>query len=340
MPKAYGKRKRTKKGGRKSKKRQFKSKGKSYKTSRKVGVSRYGGKRKMRKGAHHRMPSEARARLAFAISTKNTIGISLTSALGVNHGLQLGHATVNIDDPLTVSTLLTALTAAHVVDPSEVAQVDTVYTKDWKAHAEYTNCSNMDYYVCAYLCVARKDIPLSETSSLAIYQAGFADPREINPTASSIIASTTIGITPYQNRRFCEYYKVVKVVKQTLLAGRSMHLSLLDKNPKRWTLTGTAEYIGHRSKSKFWLVNFRGQTVNDNTGAVGPVFPAVSTSPVLVDCVQTQFFQWCVKDQDFQEEFGPVKLSTAMASAGQRIFPYVGGTAQGFSHAWNTFPVT
>lgn len=278
--------------------------------------------------------STARAKLAFALSTKNIFRFSAIGIATENHGNQATLFSQAVSDPAHVSAWMTSIASAASSFPGIVAPVDTLYTKDWITQLEFTNQCNMSCEATAYLCVARKDVPLSETGFITIYNAGFADAREYT---GSVLNQNTVRVRPFDNRRFCEYFKIVKVVKRQLETQQRMVLKAVDRTPRRWTKTSTQYYIGARNRTKFWVVTFLGQMCNDNTGAVGPVAPALSTGPIVLDYLVTEGYQWCVKDQDYQESYGPTVVTNGTTV--QTAFRYTGAT-QGFQHAWNTYPVS
>jgi len=120
------------------------------------------------------------------------------------------------------------------------------------SEAWVTNVTNSDINCCMYQCIPRRTVesgeagiwatPLSQTyinsqtGAAGIGPQGFIDAAIDN-------ASTTVAYdafwcdpvyTPFQNPRFCQYFKISKCVDFTIAAGRAKHVVLTSPKLRRW----------------------------------------------------------------------------------------------------------
>lgn len=81
----------------------------------------------------------------------------------------------------------------------------------------FTNQGAANLFVKIYECYARKDLPASEGSVTTLYDRGFTDEGNGN-------AGDKLGVTPFQNNKFCSYFKIQRVHDRMLHAGESFNM--------------------------------------------------------------------------------------------------------------------
>jgi len=141
------------------------------------------------------------------------------------------------------------------------------------------SCANIRIYECQ----ARTDVP---------YQSGaYVTPYNylITGWTDAGLASTLNDIAgnAFSSSAFCTWFKVLDVKVITLNPGECKRLTLEDKqstsiNMERWHPGGSKLSIAHARKTKFFLFQYWGQTVNDSVTEA-----LVSTDAVKIDCLHT-----------------------------------------------------
>lgn len=129
-------------------------------------------------------------------------------------------------------------------------------------------------WLTAYRCIARKDIPSSQSIDNLITQ-GFTQLDNTGPGAARMVY-TAVGTTLFQNPAFCQYFRIKRVKKICLEPGQyfvDKHVFRGAKkfNELRYKSAGSAGSSGvNLTAMKGWGVSvwfFHGQVVEDATNA-------------------------------------------------------------------------
>jgi len=88
-----------------------------------------------------------------------------------------------------------------------------------------SNSANISCYVDFYLCKCRRDVPLYSTDQ------GFWNQynRSWTDQNAATTAGQTLGFTPFQNRKWCEYFKIKRVSRSVIPPGGFIRYILRDK---------------------------------------------------------------------------------------------------------------
>lgn len=150
-----------------------------------------------------------------------------------------------------------------------------------------TNVGTTNVFWEIYECVARKDIPLSGNGasgvsftmeqyyaslSNAVFQAtlpsadGGAAQSATQTSAASLPSISTPGITPFQMRRFCQDYKIMKCTRMQCSPGNTVSFNA--NNPKNYTVVydDWKDLSAKRGITKLYLVRQWGAITSGTAG--------------------------------------------------------------------------
>lgn len=298
-------------------------------------------KRAMRKKASS--SAGARAQLAFKIVPSCTVSLNDFFGIYQRTGRQT-HSTVECGDAASLFSVWSDLEIDTTVSHQKL------YTRDWTTEVTYTLASNMQVNYKAYFCVARHDVPLLREANGALVAAsmddyfttGFAD---FDPAA----AAYDIGLTPFNNPRFVNHYKIKKAIKGSLTATRRT-LRLTSKLTKpcehlwvRYLNPGPATggpltncIIGKRGLHRGWLVIFEGEPTNADDGKVGDL-PTFTSSAFAIDCVEKTSFNVALVEQN-TIQYASTGLQANPVAGTQHLNIYM-EASKPLLHNWNTFDI-
>lgn len=129
-----------------------------------------------------------------------------------------------------------------------------IVTKAIMTH-RMNNVTNVPCFVDMYYCICRKELPnlASNIIFTSVLSEGFA--ANGHPT----VALTTDPmqkdeLTPFQSTTFCEYFKIYKVRKMTLMPGRTRTVSISSRKPKWFNMSN---YLNQTSQTETYLTTTR-----------------------------------------------------------------------------------
>lgn len=227
-----------------------------------------------------------------------------------------------------------------------------ICTRNWLSEKTYSLQSNMQVNYKAYFCVARHDVPYytSMTADTSLtdmgdyFGNGFTD---YDFSAGSAIAGTFPGVTPFNNPRFVNHFKIKKVIKGSLTATRKT-LRLTSKLTKPcehlWVrylspsdpATGPVApvIVGKKGLYRGWIVIFEGEPTNAADGEAGQE-PSFSTAPFVIDVFEKVSVNIAIVEQNSMQ-FDSIGGQTN-ALAGIQHYNIYEEKSVPFQHNWNTF---
>ena len=162
-----------------------------------------------------------------------------------------------------------------------------------------SNCTLGNTRLILYDIVARRDLQSGVLSPLAAITSGFLD---VFDGASSDY--TTLGYTPFQNPRFTEFFKIVKMTHVILSQGQ-VHIHRISYHPNK-IISGELDARisgGIRGLTCYTMIQQWGDPDNDGT-----VKTTVSTSSTAIDVVAKYQYQFTA----LQESTKGVKFTNAL----------------------------
>lgn len=186
------------------------------------------------------------------------------------------------------------------------------------SHTSYMfqNQSNGNANLTCYYCVARRDVPASETSIINTFSAGLADAAGAPP------AATDYEVTPFMSPRFCAYFRVYKVKKVEIPGGGTFTTKVSWQ--RSFTINSavdvTADLIAHRGRTKFILAKLTGQPTNDlttktNYGLSAPRVDIICSTKISYTWLQDAVRTVTLASSTGFGTVGAVELVTEMGQA-------------------------
>lgn len=184
----------------------------------------------------------------------------------------------------------------------------------------FTNQGAANLFVKLYECYARKDIPVAEGSVNTLFGQGFTDEGQGS-------AGNKLGVTPFQNNKFCSFFKIQKVHDRMLHAGESFNMVLnapRNKMINRESMRA-ADQSALKGYTKFFFIMCHSAPLNDLTTKT-----IVSAGTVALDVVfvNKYTYRW-VNDYDNSLSISN-NLSTTLT---EYIMDYATGSGQADSVA-------
>ena len=141
---------------------------------------------------------------------------------------------------------------------STFAQMDLQFTN----RSAHTIHVNVYYYTC------KKDLPRTDAQTDDV-TLGFQDTnlglldqvqslQFPSQAGGTNLRSTSIGFTPFQSPRFCQFNTIYKKQRFQLAPGQSITDMLKDKKIKEWTRNMVTSFVAKKGFTTGMLMNFHG----------------------------------------------------------------------------------
>jgi len=253
---------------------------------RNYGARPEGGNLYFKHGRPYKISSKFVSKVKEAASNINTYVFkgADTASAGYNQASYWGSSSLyNFNDIATI---------ASVINNTQ-PQINTLKYIVRNAETTLTigNQSNDTAYCQLYECQARHDLPYTVpySSYITRLRDGFAAAGQIN-------GDTDLSVTPFQSPAFTEAFKILNTKNFTLSPGENKKITIKDNkafnvNMARWQVTNgvtvSPQVSGIASRTKFVLVKFWGQVLNDST-----TLTSVGTNTLKLDFIYTSKYNY------------------------------------------------
>lgn len=291
--------------------------------------------------------SSSRAQMAFKLVPHSLFVVNSFGGIHQRTGRQ-EFDTVEVGDSPTLFPMWSGFPLDTTVSHQKL------YTRGWTCEKTYTLASNMQVNYRAYFVVARCDVPnfipagggASLTSIFDYFNNGFTD-----FDSGSTAGGTIPGMTPFNNPRFVNHFKVKKSIRGSLTTTRRTlrltaklskpceHLWFRYLSPAGATGGPQASILaGKKGLFRGWLVIFEGEPTNSNDGtSVGPVLPTFTTAPFAIDILEKISVNVALMEQN-TIQFEEVGIQPDAEAVTQHYNIYM-EAIKPFAHNWDTYPV-
>lgn len=134
---------------------------------------------------------------------------------------------------------------------------------------QLTNRSNHTIQVNVYYYICKKNLSRFSASNDGINTTEYentsiglldqvADLQFPSQAGATNLRPSSIGFTPFQSPRYCQYFTIVKKQRFQLAAGQAMTDMLKDKRIKEWTKNLVQDYPAMKGYTTGFLFNFHG----------------------------------------------------------------------------------
>lgn len=277
------------------------------------------------------------------INAPNLIFQTTGTALAHSQGTQ-GFLIVNIGTGADIQTFLRSYPGDSTL-PAANPEAYRLYIDDWVTSITMNLASSFPARVIVYPYVARRDIPIAETSLTNIFSDDLKDEQK---ATSGTLTPSVVGVTPFRSHRLCSYlkfgrpkqYKLKGTAQGTGRNGINLRLRLKNKKISRYTVsdnTGANLFLGRKGIFRGLMVRTVGFLANNNAGSsTGPtppamVFPGAHWNVCIIDKISIR---------ESTEQMPRYSQSSAgMTASNAQLLQPVGITSVNNVGNWNSYPI-